>query len=300
MTETRSKKRLVDVPIKKLKPHPLQATLYRPRSEAEILELAADMNVNGLLEDVEITSDFEIISGNTRTQAAAHLGWKTIRCWIRADLADEDAIAQRLIETNLHRRQMSVMEMVRSYRHLLSIRSRVTGRRRSANRDRRDLRDKIAERFGYSGRTLSRWMQISELPLRIQAAVEADQVPMTVAVKVATMDRATVNTIVERLENGEGPVEVINEYVHRQHRQADSSAALGRVLKALQRGQFELAGRVKTIAGPAYDDTIRDLHQGRDLVDELIAHLQKLQRDRRRAFQKKKKKMGLVDADEEE
>src|SRR5262245_9444817 len=91
---------IIEVPLHKLKPHPLNTELYHPRADWEIAELAADMAQIGQTEPLEVTPTYEIISGHGRLAAAKLLKWKKLKCRIRHDLfeAGPDAIAMRLIE----------------------------------------------------------------------------------------------------------------------------------------------------------------------------------------------------------
>src|SRR5262249_14437490 len=182
----------VDLPLESLKPHPRNAALYRPRTPQEIEDLAQDMARNGQIEPVEVLPDGTMISGNGRWEAAMKLGWKTIRCWVRHDLAQAGAAAveQRLIEANLCRRHLSRLDLVRSFEALLRVARNGRGRSRSDAEVRGDLRDLIARRFKppVSGRTLDRWLQVLHMPLPIQDAVDSGRMKLTDALRVAALD----------------------------------------------------------------------------------------------------------------
>src|SRR5436309_15808008 len=109
MSKTEKNNHLVEIPLGQLKPHPRNKELYQPRTRSQLEELAQDMAKNGLTEPIEVLPDGTIISGHGRVDAAKLLGWKTVRCWVRRDLeeAGPEAVEARLIETNLHRRQLS-------------------------------------------------------------------------------------------------------------------------------------------------------------------------------------------------
>src|SRR5947209_8479888 len=107
MAMKQTQKEIIDLPVAKLKPHPLQKEIYGARAEWQIRELADSMAKNGQEEALEVLPDRTIISGNGRVEAAKLLDWKTVRCWVRRDLeeAGPEAVEARLIEANLHRRQ---------------------------------------------------------------------------------------------------------------------------------------------------------------------------------------------------
>ena len=115
--ETGAKKEIVEWPIDRLTPHPLQHQLKGKRPEWQLRELADDMAKNGQVEDVEVLPDATIISGHGRVEAGKLLGWKTVRCWVRHDLAaaGPQAVEARLVWANLGRQQLSKLDMVRQY-----------------------------------------------------------------------------------------------------------------------------------------------------------------------------------------
>src|SRR5262249_36640132 len=163
-----------------LKEHPLQKTLYRKRPDWEIEELAESMR-KGQDEPIEILSDGTIVGGHGRAEAARRLGWVTVRARVRHDLeeAGPEAIQMRLIEANLHRRQLSRLDMARSYRHLLQLAKDRKGRPVNKDQAERNLRELITARFKVSSKTLDRWLHVLDLPLILQEAVEDYTLPMT-------------------------------------------------------------------------------------------------------------------------
>ena len=109
-------RKIVEKPIASLKPHPRQAKLFHDATEEEIKELAESMANNGLDHPVEILPDGTIVAGHQRVKAAQKLGWKSIRCWVRNDLAKagEEAVECRLIEDNVIRRQLTKLDEARA------------------------------------------------------------------------------------------------------------------------------------------------------------------------------------------
>jgi ParB-like chromosome segregation protein Spo0J len=236
----------VEWPLASLRPHPLQAVLFSPRAEWQVVELAASMEKNGLQEPIEVLRDRTIIAGHGRAEAAKRLGWTTITCWVRSDLASAgpEAIERRMVESNSHRRQLSMLDVARNYRHLLAITTNRHGRTPSPVIVEGDLRDLIGKRFGISGRTVSRWLKILELPLALQTAVESGQLQLTTGCKIAALDPQDRELIAERIEAGEVPADVAAEYLPakdgRHLRAGDAWATLAR---AIRRSHRDLDGR---------------------------------------------------------
>src|SRR5438105_322733 len=79
---------VIDLPHDCLKPHTRQRELFPRRPDWQLQELADDMAKNGQLEDIEVLPDRTVVSGHGRVEAATGLGWKTVRCWVRYDLAE--------------------------------------------------------------------------------------------------------------------------------------------------------------------------------------------------------------------
>jgi ParB-like chromosome segregation protein Spo0J len=275
-------KTYVDVPLERLKPHPRNAVLYKSRTPTEIEDLAADMAANGQTEAVEVTPAMIIISGHARWEAAKKLGWKTLRCWVRADLAEAgpEAVEARVIEANLYRRQLTRLDLVRSYRELKRLTKNRWGQSRSEGQVKGDLRDVIARRFSppVSGRTLDRWLQLLDLPMSIQEAVDAGSLKLTEAVKVAALEADAQAQVAKEISKGVPIKEVL---AHRLYRtpteELTASKALERLLRALVRAQEELGDRVEEIRRIGFSSELEQLRDGKHLINEIIAKIKRNQ-----------------------
>jgi ParB-like chromosome segregation protein Spo0J len=271
---TRPKRKLVQMQLCKLRSHPSQASLYASRKRWQIDDLAASMDKEGLLEPVETTPDGTIISGHGRVEAARRLGWKTILCWVREDLAaeGEEAVEARLIEANLHRRHLSKLDMVRCYRRLKEMERNSRGRKKSAKEVAGDVRDLIAQRFGVSGRTLDRWLQVLELPLPLQEAVEDGRLALVVAVRVQAHDAEQQSEIAKQVADGEDPKAVVAKYLappDRRHRNIRD--ALRNLTKMLQRGIDDLSHRVDDVDSDQVEPHLPIIKKARRLLRKLVA-----------------------------
>src|SRR4051812_42820141 len=103
---------VVRVRIEGLKAHPRQEAIFPGRLRDGIEELAEDMRRRGLQRPIEVLPDGTVVTGHRRTWAAEVLGWEEIDAVVRDDLAalGEDAVEGWLIEDNLNRRGLSVLE----------------------------------------------------------------------------------------------------------------------------------------------------------------------------------------------
>ena len=123
--------------------------------------------------------------------------------------------------------------------------------------DRRDIRDRIAERLGghYSGRTLDRYEQILEMPRSVQDAVIGKDLPLTLALKIARLNRVQQQEIADHIEAGEQAKEVVKKYVGPRPTAESNSdrttphAVYRRLVDCLHEGLEILPQQVECVAG---------------------------------------------------
>jgi ParB/RepB/Spo0J family partition protein len=202
------KRRLAD-----LHDHPRQHEIFGDVTEAELDELARDMQENGLRDPIRITAAGTIITGHQRVRAARRLGWQEIDVIVCANLEEmgPDALVRLLITDNLHRRQLDPLAIGRAS---LALRKLPRAKQDVENwQPRRDVRDEIGEKLGYSGRTLDRYMRILRTPRAVQDAFSAGRLSLTLAGKVAGLSRAAQSKIAGRISAGESPKGVVTSFI---------------------------------------------------------------------------------------
>lgn len=259
--------------LRDLKPHPKQAELFSETTDAELQELAEDIKENGLAHAVEILPDGTIVAGHQRVRAAKFLGWKTIKCWVRTDLAEagDAAVEARLIKDNLHRRQMSALDRARTYRRLKELEH--GDDYWSPGKVRGDLRDYLAQQFGVSGRTLDRWERVLDATKPIQDLVTGGRLSMAIAGKVAGLPVKTQNQIAARLQNGECQKAVLTEFLGRRPpRPPRIGLAVYRLGEGLAEAHRDISGRIDRIESCLSGDTRRRLRKGQKLIRRLLSH----------------------------
>jgi ParB-like chromosome segregation protein Spo0J len=261
-----------ELPLNKLRPHPANAMLYPKRSRQEIDDLATDLAKHGQTEPVEVTPDGIIISGHTRWLAAQQLGWPTLKCWVRHDLAEAGAhaIELRLIEANLCKRRMSRLDVARSFQRLKSL-ARGKGKYDATRKVRGDVRDLLAERFGLSGRSLDRWLQVLELPLPVQVAFDDGKLPLTLAVKVDALEAEVQATIARRIQAGENAKQVVKEFVAETTRShCNAVTELDRFLNNINRGRVALIARIEEIRPEVLVKRKEKLEKAQATISQLL------------------------------
>jgi len=251
--------------LSSLQPHPQQAALFPPLSDLELKALANDIERNGLQQPVEILPDGTIICGHQRVAAAKLLGWAEIDCNIRTDLAEagDEAVEQRLIEDNLHRRQLDELGVARIYRHLKQQRP---GKR--AGNGAGNLRDELAKRFDGSGRTLDRWAKVLNADPAVQEAVSQRRLTLSEANRIAVLPAKEQRKIVAGLAKGRKLTDLLPSPAGGRTGRS-SASTFERLLPQLQQmtGQFEQL-ELPAASQPAERNVIlrgigvlRDLHQ---------------------------------------
>lgn len=260
-----------------LRGHPEQLFLVGDISNGELNELIESIRKNGLQHPIEILRDGTVVAGHQRLRAVKSLNWIEVDVIVRHDLAQagEGAIIAYLVEDNLHRRQMSPLAIARAYRNLKEI-ERDLDYNELRYDDRRDIRDRIAERLGghYSGRTLDRYEQILDMPRAVQDVVISKALPLTLAVKITRLHEAQKQELAERIEAGETPKDVVEEYVRPSSNNSQNTPyAIHRRLMDLLNEAIEiLPQHVETVAGTTAnsEDKIDVLERSVGLLQRLI------------------------------
>lgn len=264
-----AKRRILRWPIDRLRPHPKQTEIFGDVSDAVLEELAADLKKNGLTHPVEVLSDGTIVAGHQRVRAAKLLKWSEIRCWVRTDLeeAGPAAIEQRLVADNLNRRHLDELQIARCYLHL----KRLEQGEPSRERVRGDVRDRLAKRFGYSGRQLDRLTRLLELPSELQRAYSSRTLSQATALKIAALPRKTQQRIAERVAGGETVEQAAADYLTKPSTPSKKiGTAISRFVGALRMSIVDLQGRIGEFQGRLPKDDRRVLKVGRELAHDLL------------------------------
>jgi ParB/RepB/Spo0J family partition protein len=195
------------VPLSTLHDHPRQHELFGDPSAAEFSDLVEDLRKNGQRDPIRILASGRIIMGHRRVRAFRFLGRTEIAA-IVIEVRDDAEAEQLLIADNLHRRHLGRLALARVYVGYLDALAEdcdVAGG---------DLRDDIARRMGgISGRTLDRYRRVLKTPPEIQRAVEAREITMSMAGKVAALRQAEQHKLAEELAAGQPARLVVSRYL---------------------------------------------------------------------------------------
>jgi hypothetical protein len=161
------------------------------------------------------------------------------------------------------------------------------GRLADAQRIKGDLRDLVATRFGMSGRTLDRWLQVLGLPLPLQQAADEGTLPLVLAVKVAALDKDAQAQIAAEIGGGRAARDVVARHLQRAGKDETPEASFARLLRELLRaGERLTPGRIRTLKAGAFGRGLEELRQGKELLTGLIAQRERNAQAADSAFQR--------------
>ncbi|MCA9238363.1 MAG: ParB/RepB/Spo0J family partition protein [Planctomycetales bacterium] len=191
--------------IADLRPYARNSELFGDLPEADFAQLVESIHEHGLESPPEILPDGTILRGHQRVRACEQLGYEEVDCWVRYDLVDADAeeLLQFVLRDNTRRRQMTLLDRVRIAHELLraqglGLRSRVP----------ESERERIAKSLGTSTRTVTRLLAVARTPMAVQQAVNAGQLPIATAGKIAGLSNVRQAEIAKQIEDGAAAKEV--------------------------------------------------------------------------------------------
>lgn len=205
--------------IADLRENPHQDEIYGALSEIELAALATDIDKHGLRHPIEITESGVIIDGHQRVQVCSQLGWDEIEVVIYEALSS-DELKERFIRANLTRRQLDPIGKARAIKALSELEQTRKGIPLQASTFREHLAAQLGG--GISGRTVDRYLQLLTLPMPVQDAVSQGFLPMTQALKLTQLPKATREEVAARIAAGESPKSVVLGYMPKQKPSAES------------------------------------------------------------------------------
>lgn len=153
--------RPTEIPLAHLSANPLQ-----PRQVMDPQEMAGlvdSIRRHGVLQPIVVrpsAGGFEVVAGERRWRGAEAAGLSTIPAVVRT-LTDQEALELALVE-NLQREDLNPMERARAYRNLIG--------------DFGLTQEEVAERVGKSQPSIANSLRLLNLPLQIQASLEAGRI----------------------------------------------------------------------------------------------------------------------------
>ena len=173
--------------------HPFKVVL----DNSDMEELINSIKENGIIEPLIVRptkeGKFEIISGHRRKKACEILGIENIKCIIK-DLTDDEAIIN-MVDSNLKREKILPSERAFAYklkREVLNHRGQKT-LRQNVTKLRSD--DIIGQEDGKSGRTIQRYIRLTELIPPILQLVDEDKIGLSPASEISFLTKEEQNIL---------------------------------------------------------------------------------------------------------
>lgn len=215
---TATKPRIERRELRSLRDYPGHNNYFANLSYEAREELKLDMQRHGLRYPIEILPNGTILCGHQRVLAALELGWTTIRCRVREDLAGDPEAARRLmIEDNLVRRHLEPLDIARCYQQL----KHSPGDFKKLGGE--DLRDVLAKRFRVSGRTLDRWERLLSLPEDLQRAITWKFLTHGAADRLLSLGPAAIEQAQAKMRRGISPKYAVSDVL-----KAHANSTVGR------------------------------------------------------------------------
>ncbi len=203
-------KQLLITPIEKKKPvlknlkleklHSFQNHPYKVLDDDSMAELKESIKENGLLNRIMVrplensNDEYEIISGHRRVHAAELLKLKEVPAVIY--FANRDEATKLMVDSNIQRENVSIMEKGRAYRMKLeAIKHQGTSRHSVGKLE--ESADLISETE--SGRTVQRYIRLTYLTPELQEYVDTGKMKLLPAVEISYLDEESQRDIVDRI-----------------------------------------------------------------------------------------------------
>jgi len=133
--------------------------------DSSIDDLAESISQQGLLNPPTVRQKgerYELIAGQRRYLACKKLGLKSIPCFVRNDLSDNEATAISLVE-NVHRAEMNAIDKANALQRLLG-------------HHKNDF-NKVAKETGIGVQTIKRYITLLELPEELKQKISTSEGP---------------------------------------------------------------------------------------------------------------------------
>ena len=163
------------IALTRIRPNP-----YQPRrvfDPAELADLEASINANGLLQPITVRKKgelFELIAGERRLRAVTNLGWRDVPAIVR-DFDDQTLLVMALVE-NLQRTDLNPIEEARGYQRLLG--------------EFNLTHQPVADAVGKDRTTITNLLRVLTLPEPVQRAVQSEQLTVGHARALLVVDDA--------------------------------------------------------------------------------------------------------------
>ena len=194
-------KRIHEIPIREINPFPDHP--FKVRDDEDMENLVDSIKAKGVITPcmVRKTPDgrYEMISGHRRMRACEILGMEKLRCEV-VDLSKEEA-AIMMVESNFQRSKILPSEKAFAYKMRLEAMNR-QGQRTDITCGPcvHKSRDEIGDSSGESGRTISRYIRLTELIPELLEMVDEGHIGMRPAVELTYLGKEQQRDLAECID----------------------------------------------------------------------------------------------------
>ena len=173
---------------------PFQNHPYQVREDAALSELMESIRTHGVLSPLLARPKgecYELVSGHRRRLAAQKLGLKTVPVLVR-EMTDDEAVIL-MVDSNLQRENLLPSEKAFAYKMKLEAMKRQAGRPRKDNPRQLvgnyETADVIGEITGESGRTIQRYIRLTNLVPPLLQMVDDGRIAFSPAVELSYLTK---------------------------------------------------------------------------------------------------------------
>lgn len=194
-------KKIYDIPLLDIDPFPDHP--FKVQDDEDMMNLAESIRTNGVLTPATVRKKedgrYELLSGHRRMRACEIAGLDSLRCEVVEMSRDEATVF--MVESNFQRTKILPSEKAFAYKMRLEAMSRQGQRTNSTcGHAVHKSRDEIGDLTGESGRTISRYIRLTELIPDLLEMVDNGEIALRPAVELSYIPKLKQGEIWQRME----------------------------------------------------------------------------------------------------
>ena len=183
-------KRIYEIPISEIDPFPDHP--FHVRDDEDMMNLVESVKANGVITPATVRKKedgrYELLSGHRRMRACELAGMESLRCEV-VDM-DRDEATVFMVESNFQRTTILPSEKAFAYKMRLEAMNR-QGKRTdlTCGPAVHKSRDEVGDVVGESGRTVSRYIRLTELIPELLEMVDEGKIALRPAVEISYLPK---------------------------------------------------------------------------------------------------------------
>ena len=193
-------KRIYEIPLTEIDPFPDHP--YKVRDDEDMMNLVESVRINGIITPATVRKKedgrYELLSGHRRKRACELAGLPTLRCDVVE--MDRDEATVFMVESNFQRTTILPSEKAFAYKMRLEAMNR-QGVRGTCGPLVHKSRDVVGDVAGESGRTVSRYIRLTELIPELLDQVDEGKIALRPAVELSYIPKDIQMSILDSIES---------------------------------------------------------------------------------------------------